>query len=976
MLVEAIDWTLFARKAIDHGVAVLAGYTLNSAAPDFVPDEIQGAFRASMGQARQKNRALFEELARITEALENDDVEVIVFGGSILAIQAYGDLSLARIEDPRFLVRDSDLARAMETLRRLGYERRKYLKTAQLDLIQRVQGGETLFKEAVAVSIEPRTRLTPMNLALDIDYAGLWRRAERTVLSARTMTTLSSEDSLLVLAVLGGNEFWRRIGAASDVAAFIRSHPKLDWAAILDRAESQGCLRRVLVAAALARRFFGAAVPDAVTAAERHDNKIKQMVRRVAARWAAEEPVALHGDPLWLDGLRLHDGAVRHVRYVARTVMLPGPHHIGRNPFPSVFTSLPAYFPLKIATDVALPLVRTYRYLRAQAKNALVSHEFSLAILPASSELRRHHEARAGAKRALAANPNDATAWHNLGKALCGLKRYEEGIACYDKALELVPEGRVIWKDRSAAIRLSNRTPTHFEEPTLDPQDANGWALRAGFLLASGRLQEAAAASDRALEIAPNHLAAMRMGIRCRIAACDWRQRKEDERRIAKAIKSGLPVITPFNYQTIRDSEAEGLALAQLAAKVLTRPQALWRGEIYRHDRIRVAYISAEFHEHPMSYVAAGVYEHHDKSRFETIAISLGPPSRSDMRRRLEAAFDRFINAQAMSDAEVAAMLRDMEVDIAIDLNGYAGSGRPGIFAHRPAPVQVNYLAYCGTMGTPHYDYIIADHTVIPKQSQIHYSERIAYLPHSHMPNDRTRPIAKNAPTRSEAGLPETGFIFACHNGLQKIGPDTFDIWMRLLRAVEFSVLWLSSPETSAMANLQREAKARGVAPERLVFAPRLPQMENHLARLRLADLFLDTLPYNAHATACDALWAGLPVLTCMGNAYTGRVAASLLHAVGLDELITSSPSEYEALALALARDPEGLAAIKEKLIHKRLTEPLFDTARYTHDLERVYVTMWERARCGKPPESFSLADAPPLSQAAQGANAGARSTV
>jgi protein O-GlcNAc transferase len=235
----------------------------------------------------------------------------------------------------------------------------------------------------------------------------------------------------------------------------------------------------------------------------------------------------------------------------------------------------------------------------------------------------------------------------------------------------------------------------------------------------------------------------------------------------------------------------------------------------------------------------------------------------------------------------------------------------------------------------------------------------VIYLPHTYMPNDRKRPIAATTPSRTEAGLPETAFVFTCHNVSHKIGPEMFDVWMRLLQSVEGAILWLNSPpEPSSMSNLWREAKARGVAPERLVFAPRVPQSEDHLARLRLADLFLDTLPYNAHGTACDALWAGLPVLTCMGKTFPGRVGASLLRALGLPELVTTSLAEYEELALALARDPARLGAIKAKLMRNRDTEPLFDTARFTRDLETAYTMMWERAERGEPAESFSVAAA------------------
>jgi protein O-GlcNAc transferase len=267
----------------------------------------------------------------------------------------------------------------------------------------------------------------------------------------------------------------------------------------------------------------------------------------------------------------------------------------------------------------------------------------------------------------------------------------------------------------------------------------------------------------------------------------------------------------------------------------------------------------------------------------------------------------------------------------------------------------VNYLGYPGSMGVPFFDYIIADRLVIPDEHRIHYSESVAYLPHAYLPNDRQRPIADKTPSRVEAQLPETGFVFACHNTAYKIGPEMFDVWMRLLRSVEGSVLWLQPTNTAVMSNLRREAKARGVAPERLIFAPRIARAEDHLARLRVADLFLDTLPFNAHSTTCDALWVGLPVLTCPGNTFAARVAASLLRAVGLPELVTASLAEYEALARTLAQDPARLAAIKAKLVRNRDTEPLFDTARFTRDLEAVYTTMWERQQAGLPAAGFAV---------------------
>ena len=340
----------------------------------------------------------------------------------------------------------------------------------------------------------------------------------------------------------------------------------------------------------------------------------------------------------------------------------------------------------------------------------------------------------------------------------------------------------------------------------------------------------------------------------------------------------------------------------------------------------------------------AGVFEHHDRTKFETIAIAFLKDNTTAMRRRLKSAFHRFIEVQEQSDAEVAELLRRMEVDIAVDLMGFTGECRPGILAFRPAPVQVNYLGFPGTMGADYIDAIIADRTVIPEESVGDYSEAVVYLPDTYLPNDATRRIAERTPTRSEAGLPEKGFVFCSFNNSYKFTPELFDIWMRLLLAVEGSVLWVPEVNAAAVRNLRREAASRGIDEKRLVFAPFLSSAEDHLARLRLADLFLDTLPYNAHTTAADALWAGLPVLTTPGSTFAGRVAASLINAIGLPEMIAPSLETYEATALQLARDRTALAEIKAKLQRNRGTYALFDTARFTRNLETAYANLYEHA--------------------------------
>jgi predicted O-linked N-acetylglucosamine transferase (SPINDLY family) len=328
------------------------------------------------------------------------------------------------------------------------------------------------------------------------------------------------------------------------------------------------------------------------------------------------------------------------------------------------------------------------------------------------------------------------------------------------------------------------------------------------------------------------------------------------------------------------------------------------------------------------------------------------------MRRRLESAFERFIDVRGFGDDEIAQLLRDREIDVAVDLMGYTGECRSGIFARRPAPLQVNYLGFCGTMAAPYIDYIVADPTVIPEEQHGHYTESIAYLPHCYLPCDRTRMVSQSVPARAEAGLPQTGLVFASFNNAYKFNPSMFDIWMRLLGDIANSALWLPQNNASARRNLAREAEARGVAPSRLIFAPPIPDAAAHLARLSLADLFLDTLPYNAHSTAIDALWAGVPVLTLMGNSFGGRVAASALKAVGLAELIAKTPADYEAMARKFAQSPAALAEMRAKLARNRLAAPLFDTARFTRDLETAFASMRERHQRGERPASFAVASA------------------
>lgn len=440
-----------------------------------------------------------------------------------------------------------------------------------------------------------------------------------------------------------------------------------------------------------------------------------------------------------------------------------------------------------------------------------------------------------------------------------------------------------------------------------------------------------------------------------KMLACDWRgygAAVEDLRRRARA---GHAVSKPFSFLTLPTTPEEQLQVAKAYVAAHGLPCApLWRGRIYDHHKIRVAYLSADYHEHATSYLMAGLFAHHDRDAFEIYGVSYGRPDDSPMRRRLIGAFDHFIDISAMTDEQAASLLHDHEIDIAIDLKGFTQGARPGIFARRVAPVQVNYLGYPGTMGAPYMDYIIADPMVIPPEHETFYSEKIVWLPHSYQVNDRARVISEQVPTRAACGLPDDVFVFCCFNNNYKITPDIFDIWMRLLKAVPGSVLWLYEKHPDATQNLKCEAEKRGVSGDRLVFACK-KSLPHHLARHRLADLFLDTLPYNAHTTASDALWAGLPVLTCQGKAFAGRVAASLLTAANLPEMITHSLDEYESRAWELARDPQQLGAIKTRLQSNLATCPLFDTALFTQHIEAAYKVMWQRYRDGLPPAAFHV---------------------
>jgi protein O-GlcNAc transferase len=522
--------------------------------------------------------------------------------------------------------------------------------------------------------------------------------------------------------------------------------------------------------------------------------------------------------------------------------------------------------------------------------------------------------------------------------------RFSEALALLDLELKSAPGRADLWNNRgtvlAAAARLEEASESFGRALSLSPDFTGAYTNRGSALLALGRYEAAAKDFERGLAANPDTPYALSNLAQCRLQCCDWRDLDALRVGLLRDLHAGRPAVTAIIATSLLDSPMDQLRAAQILAKRhFPEFPPLWRGENYAHEKIRLAYVSADFHSHATATLMAGVFEHHDRAKFETIAISFGPDDGSAMRARLKGAFTRFIDVAGKRDGDIAALLRGLETDIAVDLKGYTSQARPAIFSRRPAPVQVNYLGYPGTMGAPFIDALIADATVVPEGSERFYSERILRLPGCYQANDNTRPIADVSPDRAEIGLPEKGFVFCCFNNSYKILPDMFAIWMRLLGRIEGSVLWLLEDNPAAVRNLRREAESRGIAPSRLIFAARLPP-ERHLARHACADLFLDTLPYNAHTTASDSLWAGLPVLTAMGTTFAGRVGASILKAAGLSELIADSLPVYEARSLEIARNPDMLARIKTKLRENRRTCALFDTQGFTRDLERAFEGM------------------------------------
>lgn len=669
--------------------------------------------------------------------------------------------------------------------------------------------------------------------------------------------------------------------------------------------------------------------------------------------------------------------------------------------------------------DTAISQKPTYAepyYKRANASNrlgrlevALADYDRAIALDPSHARalcnrgavldrLGRREEALDSYDRAISLDPQDFLAHYNRASVLKELNRLEEALASYDNAVHLKADFAAAYINRGNVLAELQRPDaaiaSYDRAIALAPIHAEAYHGRGLALHALQHFDQAIAEYRKAIEIMPTHAEAhhglghslaslkqfepailsfdqaltLAVGTKflfgtcraTRMQVCQWNGLTSDLDSIRQGVQDGKSVCNPLALAALIDSPA----LLRAAAQIWTRdesPPSCELGAITARPpsaKIRIGYFSSDFRAHPVALLTAGLFERHDRSRFEVIAFAFGPKATDTMQARLMKAFDRFIDVRGRSDLEVAALARELGIDIAVDLNGITLHCRSKIFALRAAPIQINYLGYPGTMGAGYMDYLIADRNVIPPTHREHYAEKIIYLPDSFIPFDSSQAIAVKTFTRDELGLPRQGFVFCCFNNTHKITPQIFDSWMKILMRTEASVLWLSQANSMAAENLRKEATHRGVDPRRLIFAERWPSLSEHLARLRVADLFLDTLPYNAHATALDALWAGVPLLTCEGEGFAGRVAASLLRTIGLPQLITSSISQYEDAATELAADPGRLSGIRQQLALNRSTTALFDTERYTKNLEASYQMIYDRYHSGGAPQHINEAPA------------------
>jgi len=562
-------------------------------------------------------------------------------------------------------------------------------------------------------------------------------------------------------------------------------------------------------------------------------------------------------------------------------------------------------------------------------------------------ELKRFDEALASYDLAINLKADYAEAYSNRGIVLKLLRRYEAALENFNLAIVLKWNNPEAHFNRGIVLlelnRLDESIASYDNAIDIRPHYVEAYCNRGFVLKKLKRLEEAMQSLEKAFELNPDHDYLLGSLLHLKMYICDWNEFDNNFEKLTLKISDGLKSSNSFPVLALTDS----LMIQHKSSKTWVNdryPPNLSIGSIaksIRKEKIKIGYYSADFREHAVSVLTAELFETHDRNNFDIYGFYFGPPDSSVAHKRVSTAFDKFINLRNTDDETAASMSRELGIDIAVDLTGHTSDDRVGIFACRAAPIQLSYIGFLGTMGAEYYDYLIADKTTVPEINQHYYSEKIVYLP-SYQVNDSQRKISDKIFTREELNLPNNVFVFCCFNNNFKITPATFDGWMRILTAVPASVLFLYADNIWAEKNLKIQAEKRGVSQSRLVFGGRIDS-SHYLARYKSAGLFLDTLPYNAGTTASDALWVGLPVLTCLGESFASRVAASLLNAIGLPELITTSQEQYEARAIELATNPAKLKVIKEKLERNRLTTALFDTPTFTKHLESAYKQMYER---------------------------------
>ena len=565
-------------------------------------------------------------------------------------------------------------------------------------------------------------------------------------------------------------------------------------------------------------------------------------------------------------------------------------------------------------------------------------------------------------EKAIAVNPDHAEAHNNLGVTLKELGQLDDAVRSYEKAIAIRPDYTEAHNNLGNAFKtlglsfmevgqVDDAVKCYEKALAIKPDSAEAYRNNGNVLLSLKRLDEALASYEGAIALNPDLDWMFGALLYTKMNLCIWDDLASRLNELEKKINNGEKVLNPFPLLAlIDDPEVQRKAAEIYANENYPQSHVLPKIGLYpKHKKIRIGYFSADFRDHPVSSLTAELYELHDRNRFEIHAFSYGPDTKDEMNLRIKKGVDHFHDVRTMSYEDVAMLARSVELDIAVDLGGYTHGFRTGIFAMTAAPIQISYIGYLGTMGSNDYDYLVADRTLIPEEKKHHYSEKIAYLP-SYQVNDSTQSLPETIFTRQDVGLPEAGFVFCCFNNTFKITPTAFDSWGRILEKVEGSVLIIYADNESAKTNLTKEIVLRGIDPSRLIFGERLPKPE-YLARYRVADLFLDTHPYNAGTTASDALRMGLPVLTCIGNSFASRMAASLLNAVNLPELIATTQEQYESLAIELATDPEKLKIIKDKLVDNLPTAPLYDTPLFTRHLESAYLSMYDRYQNGLDPD-------------------------